>query len=251
MTTAADIVAALDLPRSAFVEQRVPKKLLLENGAPTAADRRRITEGIEELFWVAALKPTTVGIPAFQDAERAYLEIALLRLTLRPAAKAARLIELIHRAIPYPIFLIVVQAERTGISLAHLRWSQAEAGATVLESAPTLLSLDSGDLPVAEFLTALTLARQPRTDLFALYDGYIATVNALEAADQIGVFAPPRSREHAALRRAALAECAACEAEIARLRAVAAKEKQVARRVELNLNLQSVQTRLVAARALL
>ena len=47
----------------ARVDQRVPKKLLLEHGAPTAADKRQINDGIEELLWVAALKPTTIGVP--------------------------------------------------------------------------------------------------------------------------------------------------------------------------------------------
>ena len=43
------IIAALALPDSALVNQRVPKKLLAENGAPTAADKRWINEGIEEI----------------------------------------------------------------------------------------------------------------------------------------------------------------------------------------------------------
>ena len=63
---AADLIAALDLPASARVDQRVPKKLLVENGAPTAADKRRINEGLEEVHWLAALKPTTVGVPEFR-----------------------------------------------------------------------------------------------------------------------------------------------------------------------------------------
>ena len=58
------LLAALNLPVSCRLDRRVPKKLLLENGAPTAADKRRINEGIEEFFWVAALKPTTIGVPA-------------------------------------------------------------------------------------------------------------------------------------------------------------------------------------------
>ena len=47
----ADIIIALDLPASARVDQLIPRKLLLENGAPTSADKRYITECIEELLW--------------------------------------------------------------------------------------------------------------------------------------------------------------------------------------------------------
>ena len=44
------LIAALDLPASSRVDRRVSRKLLLENGAPTAADKRYINEGIEELL---------------------------------------------------------------------------------------------------------------------------------------------------------------------------------------------------------
>ena len=70
MMNTADIITALDLPASARVDQRVPRKLLLENGAPTATDKRYITEGIEELLWVAALKPTTIGVADYRDEVR-------------------------------------------------------------------------------------------------------------------------------------------------------------------------------------
>jgi hypothetical protein len=71
--TPADLIAALDLPAAARVDQRVPKKLLLENGAPTATDKRAIADGVEELIWLAALKPTTIGVAAYRDEAREYL----------------------------------------------------------------------------------------------------------------------------------------------------------------------------------
>jgi len=71
-------LSALSLPANAMVEQRIPKKLLVEQGAPTATDKRQIQDGIEELQWVAALKPTNIAVPTFRDAEREYLEIAVL-----------------------------------------------------------------------------------------------------------------------------------------------------------------------------
>jgi hypothetical protein len=97
-----DVIAALALPADTRVERRVPKKLLLEQGAPTAGDKRQIQEGIEDLIWVAALKPNNIGVPAFRDEAREYLEIAVLTVALRDIAKASRLTELIHRVIPYP-----------------------------------------------------------------------------------------------------------------------------------------------------
>lgn len=135
MTTAATLLAALALPAGCVVDRRVPKKMLAENGVPTAADKRRINEGIEELFWVATLKPTTVGLPEDRDAVREYLEIAVMRLTPRAEAKAkaTRLVELVHRAVPYPALLLTERVGGTDLSAAPIRWARNEAGKTVLD----------------------------------------------------------------------------------------------------------------------
>ena len=37
----------------------------------------------DEATWIAALKPTTTGVPEYRDDVREYLEIVVLRLTLR------------------------------------------------------------------------------------------------------------------------------------------------------------------------
>jgi hypothetical protein len=247
---AAALLVALDLPTGSRVDQRVPKKLLLENGAPTAADKRAINEGIEALLWLAALKPTTIGVPEYRDDVREYLEIAVLRLTLRTGARATRLVELVHRAVPYPVLLLTEQSERPGLSFVHKRWSQGEAGKTVLEGAVIAAEWEAvrDDECWPAFGDALALGRQPRTTLYALYQGWVDTLLALHAARVTGNFTVAASAEHAAARRDALRECARLDAEIARLRAAAAKEKQMARQVELNLELKRVEAARAAAR---
>ena len=58
MLEAAELIEALHLPASCRVDQRVPKKMLIENGAPTTADKRLLNDAIAEIQWVAALKQT-------------------------------------------------------------------------------------------------------------------------------------------------------------------------------------------------
>lgn len=60
------------------------------------------------------------------------------------------------------------------------------------------------------------------------------TVVALQTAFVTGVFAVSSSREHAAARHHALQKVTKLRVQIARLKAVATKEKQMARQVELN-----------------
>lgn len=248
---AADCIAALQIPDSARVDQRIPKKTLSENIAKTAAARRQIQEGIEELRWVAALKPTTIGVREFIDDVREYLEIAILHLRMRSADKPGRLVELTHRAIPYPVLLVSSFSDRITLSFAHKRWSQSEKGQVILdgEVIETQVNQDTPGEQLDGFRSALSLARQPRTSLYELYQGWMDTALALSVAATVGTFTLSQSARHATERREALANCVQLEKEIAALRAAASREKQVPRQVELNLQLKRLSDAHAAARA--
>lgn len=266
--SAQTLIDALCLPESCRVDQRVPKKLLLENGAPTAADKRLITESIEEIQWVAALKPNTIGVPDYRDALREYLEIALLAVTVRGVVKPSsclRLAELVHRAVPYPLMLLLIEGQSLTLSLAHKRWAQNEAdkmvldgnliSVTMLAPLPKVNAADSSytdPTAVADgesaFLQSLSVTLQPQATLHALYQGWVDCVQALLAARLTGNYQVPTTPEQAVARRQALADCERLEAEVSRLRAQALGVKQLARQVELNLTLKRVQAELAAAR---
>jgi hypothetical protein len=247
----ADLLAAFDVPLSARIEHRVPKKLLVENGAHTAADKRKVNDGIEELSWVAALKPTTIGVSEFRDATREYLEIAILHMVLRKSAACDRLATLVHRAVPYPVLLIATQGDALTISLGHKRHSQAEAIATVLDGALVVATRVASRDPavLAAYLREMAVTRQPRRDLFALYQGWIDTTVSLLAAQVTGTFTASSSPEMAATRRTALLEYETLEEQISRLRAAAGKERQLARQVELNSRLTRMQAQRTLARS--
>jgi hypothetical protein len=242
----AAIIDALALPPDARVDQRVPKKLLLEQGAPTAADKRQIGNGIEEMFWIAALEPTNIGVPEYRDAVREYLEIAVLTVVLRPAAKPTRLVELIHRAIPYPVILAAEHGETISLSLAHKRWSQGETGKTVLEGEVVSVEWnhETHERHETDFLAAVGLARQPRGHLYAVYQGWMDCQTALAAARITGVFAAPNSADRTAALRDGLDAHARLNRELIALRAQAEREKQLNRRVELNLEIKRLEAEL-------
>ncbi len=238
----------LVLPPESRVDQRIPKKLLVERGAPTTVDKRRINEGIEELVWLAALKPTTIGVPDYRDAVREYLEIAVLSLTLRPVAKPGRLVELIHRAIPYPVLLVTARSDTLSLSLAHKRLARNEADKVVLDEAITTCVI--GDHPAVQpFLAGLSLAAQPRAHLLALYQGWKDCLEAFLAAQLTGEFVRPLSPESASARREALFEHDRLTRQIVALRALATRESQLNRRVELNLEIKRLEAALVEVKS--
>lgn len=238
--------------------------MLIENGAPTTADKRLITDSIEEIQWIAALKPNTVSVAQYCDHEREYLEVAVLCVTTRHAPSSeggsaenkpvntTRLVELLHRAVPYPVLLLLATSQELFLSLAHKRWAHNETGKVVLDGEPTTVCISANNTlglsAERPFVQALALTRQPQANLQALYQGWVDCLTAWQAAQYTGSFTITGTLAQAAARRAALRTCQELELKSARLRAQAAKEKQMARQVELNLALKRVNAELVSAR---
>lgn len=254
--TANELLAALALPSSALVQQRIPKKMLAENGAVTSADRKLVRDRIDELTWHAALKPSNVGIPAYEDEFRSYLEVTVLVAKLRTEEPATahhrsaqaptaistsvrRVAELIHRAVPYPTVLLLENGQQLVASAAHVRWAQREAGKTVLDGDSISVPIKPGP-ECRAFLEAMALGRQPRFHLKALYQGWFDTLSAWQAVELTGQFRTSESPARAAERRAALRACTELDVRIATARNAAAKEKQIARQVAVNLEIKAL-----------
>jgi len=248
-----DIIAALDMPANSLVNQRIPKTMLIKNSAPTATNKKRINADIEEIKWLAALKPSTSAVPEYRDSLREYLEIAVILIRLRNPTKINRLSELIHRAIPYPVFLILVLESNITLSLAHIRWSQAKSEETVIDNeiVSTSFNTEKDNELYRAFLKAISFMLQPRNNMYSLYQGWIDTLIAMQAAQITGAFTKSRNPEHAQARQAALQQCTKLEAEITRIRTIAKKEKQIAHQVELNMQLKQLEGKLKTARELL
>jgi hypothetical protein len=246
--TTDQVIDALQLPAGCQVGQRVPKKLLVENGAPTAADKRRINAGVEDLYWVATLKPTTVGVPPFRDDVREYLEIAVISASFRDDSDVTRIVELIHRSIPYPVLLVAKQTGIVELSVAHKRASQGAAGVTVLDGSVVAMrtDADASDPFEPALLDALSISRQPRADIYTLYDGWKNTLYAALAARVSGVFALAVTPERALARTVALQDYARVDGEIVRLRTAALRERQLSRQVDLNLQLKRLEQQRIA-----
>ena len=234
MAAVAAIVSALDLPARARVDARVPKKMLVEQGAPTTADKRAIQDGIDEMQWLAALKPNTIAIPAFSDEIHDYSEIAVIAAAFRLDARAARLTELIHRAIPYPVLLITTGPGGVAVSVAPKRAAQNEGDKVVVERVVVAGDIDPNAPPAAEraFLDSLALERQPARDLSTVYDGWLARIEALVAARLSGRYEVKDESGLIDRRRTALEEHARLAREAAQLRAQAARAKQISQRVD-------------------
>ena len=237
------VLQALSLPECCLVNQRIPKTILTAQAAAGSSDKRFIRQSIEVINWIAALKPETIGVVAYRDELREYLEIAVLHVSFRQEAKAPRLIELIHRAIPYPVLLIVALEDSVSLSVAHKRWAQNDREKMVLEDGFPQTTEIPDDAP-DQFFSHLNLSSLPQQNMFSLYSGWIDALTALEAFYISGSFAINGQYLETKKRRKAIFQIRSIEKEITRLKKLAAKETQMSRLVDLNLDIKSLQASL-------
>lgn len=241
------VLMALELPEATRVDRRVPKKVFLERGDFRASDRRLVQEGLEELQWVAALKPNTVGIPAFRDEFREYLEISVIMVTTLEGTRDSRLSELLHRSIPYPLVLVYESLSGINLSLAHKRNSKSEKEWIVVEQEYRTIPWSFGESDSLEksFLNSLSISHlYPVADLFDLYQKWIDRIVAQNVSTITNNFRIPELPGESEVLMKEIESFTSLEKGLSLLRSKAAKEKQMARRVDLNLEIKQEEKRL-------
>ena len=122
---------------------------------------------------------------------------------------------------------------------------KGESGQVVIEElrATAPFRLENPTAEEAQFLARLSVIGLPQSNLFALYQNWLDSVLALEAAQISGAFRPLASENSAALRDQLDARAQALR-DLALLRAQAEKETQLNRRVEINLAIKKLDARI-------
>jgi uncharacterized protein DUF4391 len=239
-----DFYAQLGFPDASLLDRRIFKRMILAHGELTASDKRTLSDDVEKLTWKYALKASTVQVLPYEDAEREYLEIAVVESVLSSRRRAPRIAEMIQRAIPYPVLLIMVEDGDLCVSVAHKRFSQAEKGRIVAEDFLTSpwIGRPHSDLDDA-FREALSMAQLSQVDFLALYRDMTRAVLARKCADLTGKFAL-EFEQSGADRRQRLEQYNQIEREISSCRAAILKEEKFAERVELNTRIKKLEAQL-------
>ena len=163
--------------------------------------------------------------------------------------RASRIAEMVQRAIPYPVLLVMVEGNGLSISVVHKRFSQAEKGRVVAEG---FLRSPWVEGPLSDvdraFCDALAMSRLSQIDFYALYRDMARAVLARMCAELTGNFVLD-ARQPEEDRRQRLEQCHQLERDIASLRASISKEERFAEKVELNARIKELEARLVLSKS--
>lgn len=271
----------LNLPDKTYLGSRVAKKQLIENSQLTSADKKAVQEDIEAIVWRNTLKNTTLNISPYHEIVESsvnnidkdsdsesyvleYNEIAVIEVTIRSTKRAKKIAELIQRAIPYPLFIVLhlkhVTAENEPsiiLNLATKRLSKADHSKLKVERfyqspAFTLEQLTSGSIEEV-FLKSLTVEKQSFVNFYEFYMGWVKQFLVLEKSKHTNEFSESESQsvdiEQAKLQASVLDSIASLEAKLSGIRQEIKQEGQINRKVELNIQAQKTKQQLQELKA--
>lgn len=244
MTSLANFVdffySKLNLPQAAYLGARIYKKQLLENADLTITDRKWVNEDIESLEWRYTLKPATINVAKYEDADREYLEIALLHIKIKSETHVKRLGEVIQRSIPYPLVVVFEYDNKININLAHKRVNRADASKLKVEQffdSDWLFSNSETELEFFEQLNATSYSHQ---DLFAYYQDLVRRLVALQTAKFTGKFSLTADAEADKLRQENLQVLKQLELQLISFKAQVKNETQFNRKLEGNVQIKQI-----------
>jgi len=239
----------LGFPEASLLDKRIFKRMVLEHGELTASDKKPLSDDVTRLTWKYTLKASTVQVLPYEDHEREYREVAVVEVLLASRTRAARISEVIQRAIPYPVLLVLVEGSGLALSVAHKRFSLAEKIRIVAEG--FLLSPWTEE-PISDvdraFCEALAYRNLSLVDFHALYRSIADAVLGRCCADLTGRFTTGDDTTGTD-RRARLDEYDTLGREITSLRATLRSEERFAEKVDLNTRIKGIEARQAAIRA--
>lgn len=221
-----------NFPENCFVNQRIGKALFADNGPLTPADRRTFRNEIGEIVCTCILDERHgIMLTPFADDERDYTCLTQVDVFLKKSGKAARVAELCHRAMPYPLVVVLHDGDALMLSMAEKRCSRDGKAQVVLErtvSTDWLMESALGD-----FRKAADFGKNRKLAFKDLYLHYMELLEVLQCAGITGEFregglAPEE-------RRNLLCKLHHLNLHLAAIKAKARTETELPRQVELNI----------------
>lgn len=230
---------AMGIPAACALDKPIFKKMFQENADLDVTDKKALKDDIERIRWLYTLKPSTINIPKFEDANVEYQEVAILQVDLTSPARVKRIAAFVNKAIPYPLILLFTVNGTFSISVANKRINQADKSKWVVEdewltdwideTAPTEMQ--------SRFIVDCAIKNLSSLNFFAFYQDVVARVVALNAASRSGKY-DTATREKAEARQKTLREIAELERVSVELRSSMKQETQFNRKVELNIEIK-------------
>lgn len=217
--------ALFQYPEKAYFNRTIPKTKFYENANINKSVKDAFVSQIQQIVWAYKLSPETINL----SATKSLLEIQVFNIHLKESELNENVLLSIDKAIPHPIIFQLIYNQQINVIATYKRPNEADEAKWVVDQ-----YYSSGWITPQEQLQL----RKPlpvALNLSGLYEQILKELIPIEAKDGENI------REQSAR----LKEITQRQAEIKKLEADIAKEKQFNRKVELNEQLKLLQNNLL------
>lgn len=234
-------------------------------GKLSNAQQKLLQEHVDTIQLSAHLTADKTNIPVYKTNKNEYIEILVIEVQLKnnqawsdssnkqSSKHIKSLHELFHKAIPYPVVLMIHSGQQSQLSLAEKLINQADVENEKLIMNELIQTnwLDPNQLQPEEqlFVESIQYNKLHKQNLYTLYQSLIQGFIALLIAKQTGLFNLPLQSEQPSQdeidqQRAILKTIMQLDREIAKLKNKIANCNQFNEKVELNMQLQKLNNQL-------
>ncbi len=237
-----------NFPENCSVNQRIGKALFADNGPLTPTDRRTFRNEIEEIVCSYILdEQHGVMLTPYSDEEHDYTCLTQVDVFLKKTGKAVRVAELCHRAMPYPLIVILHDGNAMMLSMAEKRCSRDGKEQVVLER---IVNTDwMLETTLNDFRNAADFDKNRKLSFKELYLHYIELLEILQCAMITGEFKEDGISSEE--RRNLLMELHQLKNQLSEFKAMAKNETEFSRLVEINIQAKSVESKIFQIKNLL
>tara|TARA_R110001583_G_scaffold122072_1_gene273332 strand:+ start:16785 stop:17537 length:753 start_codon:yes stop_codon:yes gene_type:complete len=237
----------LAIPESCQLDKRIFKKMFYDNGQLNAADKKAFSDDIDEIIWRYTLKPETINIPRYDDADHEYHEIAIIQIALKDTKRLKRIAQIIQRSIPYPLLLVFTQKNSLLFNAADKRINKVDISKLVIDESiySDWLDLDGLQDYEQDFISQFTMKQFSYQDLYRTYLDMIDKILNLNCGKITGTYSQGEPKADID-RRACLANIHKYQQQQSELRSALKKESQFNRKIDLNIQIKQLEQQIIS-----
>ncbi|WP_315115486.1 DUF4391 domain-containing protein [uncultured Clostridium sp.] len=235
----------MNIPAACEVGNTIFKKLFYENANMSSGDREIFTTHIEKIVWKYSFKEETLNIKAYKTEELDYEEIAVIEISLKEDKKYKRIAEIVQNAMPYPLILIFVKEDEILLNTANKRVNKVDVSKNTVEDYiySSWINLSNLKNNEEKFLQSLNIKEFSFVNIYKFYCSFLDRINIFNASTITGDFDNLKNKDIEEVN-VLNTEIESLNSEIERLRGDLKKEQHFNKRVDINIKIKRIESKI-------
>lgn len=232
----------LNIPNNCLVDKPVFKKDFLSNADLLSSDKKIINDHIKKVTWKYCLKPETINILPYKDDKRDYLEIEIIEVQLNEISKVNRIAEIMMRAIPYPILLVLIDDEKLKLAVGDMRKNLSDSSKVTVEDFvfTDWIDTNSADVYSEKLFAGLNISSLDSSNYYMMYQDITFKLNVYNFSKVKGEVIKESEDVSNSDIKACYDKIKSIEVEISALKSKVKKAGSIKEKVDLNIQIDKL-----------